>query len=61
MFIKLDDIFFEGRCRKKGLKENKDIDRNEKVLVPVNKEDNKAYFLKMTSVHSLAKKMLLLN
>ena len=58
-FIELDEAFFAGH-RKKGLKENgkpyKEIDRNEKVLVAVNKKDNKARFLKMTSVNSLSKK-----
>src|SRR5690606_25182874 len=58
-FIELDEAFFAGH-RKQGLKENgkpfKEIDRNEKVLVAVNKEDNNARFLKMTSVNSLAKK-----
>lgn len=56
-FIELDEGFFAGH-RKKGLTEQgkpvKEIDRNEKVLVAVNKNDQGARFLKMTVVNSLS-------
>lgn len=58
-FVELDEGFFAGH-RKKGLNEKgqtyKEIDRNEKVLVAVNKNDRGAKFMKMTVVHSLSKK-----
>lgn len=57
-FVELDEGFFAGH-RKKGDKEDgkpfKEIDRNEKVLVAVNKNDHGAKFLKMTVVNSLSK------
>lgn len=57
-FIELDEGFFAGH-RKKGLnaqgKPVKEMDRNSKVLVAVNKKDKGAKFLKMTVVESLSK------
>jgi hypothetical protein len=57
-FVELDEGFFAGH-RKKGVKEDgkpvKEIDRNEKVLVAINKNDKGAKYLKMTVVDSLSK------
>lgn len=58
-FVELDEGFFAGH-RKQGINEKgqpfKEIDRNEKVLVAVNRGDKGARYLKMTVVDSLSKK-----
>ncbi|MEZ5045947.1 MAG: IS1595 family transposase [Chitinophagaceae bacterium] len=58
-FVELDEGFFAGH-RKQGINERgqplKEIDRNEKVLVAVNRGDKGARYLKMTVVDSLSKK-----
>lgn len=58
-FVELDEGFFAGH-RKQGVNHKgqafKEIDRNEKVLVAVNRGDKGAKYLKMTVVDSLSKK-----
>ncbi len=57
-FIELDEGFFAGH-RKKPTDEQlvpKELDRNEKVLVAVSRQGNKAKYLKMSVVHALSKK-----